>query len=428
MPPDFLGAVAAVTGRRGEIRLYTGAGRGGGADRRGGCWFGLDAYFVTPEVAAFGGAHLRHGGVGLRVVVIGVPEKKADAAFLLRYLNLNFNILGRVSLGAPGKGLQPGANHHAAVLGDEDEAVHGLTNEMLGRITGVRDAVHAEEVRRINHGRDHVTVLCHRYDVLPGVRKIDGTLPRHDSEHVERQQDAGRMDLGISAIEEISNHVRALHLRRMIGMLGLVVESGIFLVAFGGKADVIELHFIDSGLGYKLGEGDVIVLHFGVRGIGPDELAVFAPALAGAMRFYGQFGMAGDQMLIAEDGDASDGMHVFGMQEANELGQVGNIVALSGGERVVEGDIDDAVAILDVKNDRIAADFAPMADYTHSMIAARHHPGQINGADFEIPCNWDSLLYNRPFENSGDDDLLSGFEENALAVVVRFSNGSGQFR
>ena len=49
------------------------------------------------------------------------------------------------------------------------------------------------------------------------------------------------------------------------------------------------------------------------------------------MRLYGQFGMAGDQMLIAENGDASDGMHVFGMQEANELGQVGNIVALSGG-------------------------------------------------------------------------------------------------
>src|ERR1700724_2503514 len=102
MPPDFLGAVAAVAGRRGKPRLNTGVGRGGGADRRGGCWFGLDAYFVTTEVAAFGGAHLRNGGVGLRVVVIGVPEKKADAAFLFRYFNLNFNIFRRVSLGAPG--------------------------------------------------------------------------------------------------------------------------------------------------------------------------------------------------------------------------------------------------------------------------------------------------------------------------------------
>src|SRR4029077_16597048 len=213
----------------------------------------------------------------------------------------------------------------------------------------------------------------------------------------------------------------------MVGMLGLVVERGIFLIAFGRKADVIEPRCIDSGLSYELGQGDVIVLDFGIRGVGPDELAVFAPALSGATRLYGQFGMAGDQMLVAEDGDASDGMHVFGMQEANELGQVGNIVALSGGERVVKGDVDDAVAILDVENDRVAADFAPMADYAHSMIAARHYPGQINGADFEIPCNWDSLLYNRPFENSGDDDLLSGFQEDALAVVIRFADGSGQF-
>src|SRR5258708_40222774 len=121
------------------------------------------------------------------------------------------------------------------------------------------------------------------------------------------------MDLGIGAIEEIGDHFRALHLRWMIGMLGLVVESGIFLVAFGRKADIIELHFIDSGQRYELGEGDVIVLHLGVRRVGPDELAVFAPALAGATRLYGQFRMAGDQMLIAEDGDARDGMHVFGM-------------------------------------------------------------------------------------------------------------------
>ena len=105
----------------------------------------------------------------------------------------------------------------------------------------------------------------------------------------------------------------------------------IFLVAFGGKADVVELHFIDSGLGYELGQGDVVVLHFGIRGISPDQLAVFAPGLAGATGLYGQFRMAGDQVLIAEDGDARDGVHVFGMQEVNELGQVGNIVALSAG-------------------------------------------------------------------------------------------------
>src|ERR1035438_4575285 len=86
-------------------------------------------------------------------------------------------------------------------------------------------------------------------------------------------------------------------------------------------------------------------------------------------------------MLIAEDGDASDGVHVFGMEEVNELGQVGNIVALPAGQRVVEGDVDDAVAILDVEDDRVAADFAPMADDAQSMIAARHHPGQVNRSE-----------------------------------------------
>ena len=95
---------------------------------------------------------------------------------------------------------------------------------------------------------------------------------------------------------------------------------------------------------------------------------------------------------------------------------------------MVKGNAQASVAILDVKNDRVAANFTPMADYAHSMVAARHDPGQINSADFEIPCNWDSLLYNRPFENSGDDDLLSGFKEDTLAVVISFTDVSRQFR
>src|ERR1039458_4914899 len=132
-------------------------------------------------------------------------------------------------------------------------------------------------------------------------------------------------------------------------------------------------------------------------------------------------------MLIAEDGDASDGVHVFGMQEMNELGQVGNIVALSAGQGVVEGDVDDAVAILDIENDRIAANFAPVSDDALPMIAARHHPGQINGADFEIPCNWDRFLYNWRFENSRDNDLLSRFEEDPLPVMVGGADGFGHF-
>jgi len=95
---------------------------------------------------------------------------------------------------------------------------------------------------------------------------------------------------------------------------------------------------------------------------------------------------------------------------------------------MVEGDVDDAVAILDVEDDRVAADFPPMADDARSMIAARHHAGQVNGADLEISCNWYRFLYNWRFENSGDDDLLSGLEEDPLPVVVGFTDGFGQFR
>ncbi len=62
------------------------------------------------------------------------------------------------------------------------------------------------------------------------------------------------------------------------------------------------------------------------------------------------------------------------------------------------------------------------------MIAARHDPGQVNGADFEISCNWHRFLYNSGFENSGDNDLLSGFEEDSLAVVIGVADGFGQFR
>src|SRR5258708_21338113 len=94
---------------------------------------------------------------------------------------------------------------------------------------------------------------------------------------------------------------------------------------------------------------------------------------------------------------------------------------------MVEGDVDNTVAILDVKDHGVAADFTPMADNAHSMIAARHYPGQINGANFEISCNWDGLLYNRRFENSGDDDLLPGFDEHTLAVFIRFRVGFSPF-
>src|ERR1700693_5490762 len=48
--------------------------------------------FISPEILAFSGSHLRHGGVGLAVIVTGIPEQKANSAGLFRRLDLHFNI------------------------------------------------------------------------------------------------------------------------------------------------------------------------------------------------------------------------------------------------------------------------------------------------------------------------------------------------
>jgi len=82
------------------------------------------------------------------------------------------------------------------------------------------------------------------------------------------------------------------------------------LVAFGGEADVVELNFIRARLGYELGESDVEILNFRLRRIGPDEFAVLAPGLLIFSGLDGEFGMLDHHMLVAEDGDAGDGVRV----------------------------------------------------------------------------------------------------------------------
>src|SRR5208282_3371091 len=123
--------------------------------------------------------------VGLAVVVGGVPEQEAYAAFFSGGGYLNFYVFGRIGFGAPAEGLQPGADDHAATFCDELEALHGFADEMLGGVAGVLDVIHAEEVRGVDHGREHVAVFGHAYDVLSGVREIDGASPGHYAEDVE---------------------------------------------------------------------------------------------------------------------------------------------------------------------------------------------------------------------------------------------------
>ena len=81
---------------------------------------------------------------------------------------------------------------------------------MGGFVAGAGDAVHAEEVRGIDHGAEHVAVVGHADDVLPGVGEVNLALPGHHAEDVEREQDAGGMELGIGFFQEGGDDVGAL--------------------------------------------------------------------------------------------------------------------------------------------------------------------------------------------------------------------------
>src|SRR5438105_384271 len=75
--------------------------------------------------------HLRHGGKGASVIVARVPEQEADAAVLACYAHLGLDVLRRISFRAPGKCLQPGAHHHARVMGDLFETLQRSGDEMF---------------------------------------------------------------------------------------------------------------------------------------------------------------------------------------------------------------------------------------------------------------------------------------------------------
>src|SRR6266568_7669684 len=231
------------------------------------------------------------------------------------------------------------------------------------------------------------------------------------------------MNFSVSTFQEVGDYFRALPFR----VLGLEIKAGIFLVAFGWKTDVVELHFVHARLGHELRQGYVVILHFGIRGIGPDQLAVFAPGLAGAVRLHGQLGVGRYKVLITEDCDPRNGVHVFRVQEADEFRQVGDVVLLAGGEWMIEGNVDDAVAVLDIKHHGVAADFAPATNNAQAAIATGHHAGQVDGAYFEVLGNGYGFLYNRRVQNSGDDQLFARMEEGSLAAVVGLADGIAEF-
>ena len=97
------------------------------------------------------------------------------------------------------------------------------------------------------------------------------------------------------------------------------------------------------------------------------------------------------QPLVAEDGDAGDGVHVLGMQEVDELRQIMECAVVAAQQRMVEGDGDAAVAVLDIEDHGVAAHFTParMMRMPWSLAAmipvrytARTSKSRATGTDF----------------------------------------------
>src|SRR5437868_13702891 len=100
-------------------------------------------------------------------------------------------------------------------------------------------------------------------------------------------------------------------------------------------------------------------------------------------------------------------MHALRVDKAGQFGQIRDIgMATANGQRVLEGDIHDPVAILDIEDNRVAPQFTPAPDNPQAMLAAGHYASQIDSPDFEVAGHRNRLLNDGGVQNAGDDDIL----------------------
>src|SRR5215472_13775290 len=221
--------------------------------------------------------------------------------------------------------------------------------------------------------------------------EIDLSLPGHDAEDVEREQHAHGVELAVGAIQEVGDHDITLQFRIL-----LESELGVGLVALSGEADVIELDLIYTRTGDIFRQSQVVILNLQVGDVSPHQFSVFAPRLVEAARLDCQSAVILGDVVIAEERLAGDGMHVERMNEADKLWQVADGIALQlACQRVIERNVDTAVAILDVEHYGVASGFTPATDDLNAFRATSGRAGQINGANLFILGERTALLDDR---------------------------------
>ena len=109
------------------------------------------------------------------------------------------------------------------------------------------------------------------------------------------------------------------------------------------------------------------------------------------------------KIFVTEERNARDRMQPQGMEEAGELGKTpdGNVLPL-GRQWVLERYVNQAVQVLYVEDDGIAAGFPPTPNQLQTMLTASHVAGKVNTAHLEILGDGNRLLDQRRDENAGD--------------------------
>ena len=78
------------------------------------------------------------------------------------------------------------------------------------------------------------------------------------------------------------------------------------------------------------------------------------------------------QPLVTENGNSGNGVHALRVQEANVLGHIVDVGLVRPQQRVLEGNVDRAIAVFNVKNNRVAACIMPAPDDLYAVIASCH--------------------------------------------------------